>query len=78
MLQIKTPSYILAGNINLEAKIKNLGSNTINSMDFNYTINGGAAIVNQNLSGLNIYALTSYDFIHPTVGFHASTGAYYC
>ena len=75
MLQIKNPSYILAGNINLEAKIKNLGSSTINSMDFNYTINGGATIV-QNLSGLNIYALTSYDLTHPTVWIPTSTGAY--
>ena len=75
MLQIKNPSYILAGNINLEAKIKNLGSSTINSMDFNYTINGGATIV-QNLSGLNIYALTSYDLTHPTVWIPAATGAY--
>jgi len=75
MLQIKTPSYILAGNISLEAKIKNLGSSTINSMDVSYTINGGA-IVTQNLSGLNIYALTSYDFIHPTVWTPASTGSY--
>ena len=75
MLEIKTPSYILAGNINLEAKIKNLGSNTINSMDVSYTINGGA-IVNQNLSGLSIYALTSYDFIHPTVWTPSSTGTY--
>ena len=75
MLQIKTPSYILAGNISLEAKIKNLGSSTINSMDVNYTINGGATII-QNLSGLNIYALTSNDFIHPTVWIPTTTGAY--
>ena len=75
MLNIKTPSYILVGNINLEAKIKNLGSMTINSMDVNYTINGGA-IVSQNLSGLNIYALTSYDLTHPTVWTPATTGAY--
>jgi hypothetical protein len=75
MLQIKTPSYVLVGNINLEAKIKNLGSTTINSMDVSYIINGGT-IVNQNLSGLNIYALTSYDFIHPTVWIPASTGIY--
>lgn len=75
MLQIKTPSYILAGNISLEAKIKNLGSSTINSMDVNYTINGGATII-QNLSGLNIYALTSYDLTHPTVWIPTTTGAY--
>ena len=75
MLNIKTPSYILVGNINLEAKIKNLGSMTINSIDVNYTINGGA-IVSQNLSGLNIYALTSYDLTHPTVWTPATTGAY--
>ena len=75
MMQIKTPSYVLVGSINLEAKIKNLGSNTINSMDVSYTINGGATVT-QNLSGLNIYALTSYDFVHPTVWIPVSTGAY--
>jgi hypothetical protein len=75
MLQIKTSSYILAGNISLEAKIKNLGSSTINSIDFNYTINGGA-IITQNLSGLNIYALTSHDLTHSTVWTPATTGAY--
>jgi hypothetical protein len=75
MLEIKTPSYVIVGNINLEAKIKNLGSNTINSMDVSYTINGGNTVT-QNLFGLNIYALTSYDFIHPTTWVPASTGAY--
>jgi len=75
MLKIKNPSYILVGSINLEAKIKNLGSSTINSMDVSYTINGGATVT-QNLSGLNIYALTSYDLTHPTVWTPASTGAY--
>ena len=52
MLKIKNPSYVLVGNINLEAEIKNLGSSTINSMDVNYTINGGSTVT-QNLSGLN-------------------------
>ena len=75
MLKIKNPSYILAGNISLEAEIKNFGSSTINSMDVNYTINGGASVT-QNLSGLNIYALTSYDLIHPTVWIPATSGAY--
>ena len=75
MLKIKNPSYVLVGNIKLEAEIKNLGSSTINSMDVNYTINGGSTVT-QNLSGLNIYALTSYDFIHPTTWVPASTGAY--
>ena len=75
MLKINNPSYILAGNISLEAEIKNFGSSTINSMDVNYTINGGASVT-QNLSGLNIYALTSYDLIHPTVWIPATSGAY--
>ncbi|MDB9809239.1 T9SS type A sorting domain-containing protein [Flavobacteriales bacterium] len=75
MLKIKNPSYVLVGNINLEAEIKNLGSSTINSMDVSYTVNGGSTVT-QNLSGLNIYALTSYDFIHPTTWVPASTGAY--
>ena len=75
MLKIKNPAYILVSSINLEARIKNLGSSTINSMDVSYTINSGATIT-QNLSGLNIYALSSYDLIHPTAWIPTSTGSY--
>jgi len=75
MLKIETPSYVFIGNIGLEAKIKNLGSSTINSMDVNYTVNGGSTVT-QNLSGLNIYALTSYNLTHPTVWMPSSIGAY--
>ncbi|MFQ3332656.1 MAG: hypothetical protein ACI8ZH_000548 [Flavobacteriales bacterium] len=75
MLHIETPAYVLVGNIDLEAKIKNLGTTTINSLDVNYTINGGATI-SQNLSGLNIDPFTHYEFMHPTVWSPSSTGAY--
>jgi len=75
MLNFETPSYVFIGNIDLEGKIKNLGSTTINSMDVNYSISGGSTI-SQNLSGLNIDPFTSYHYTHPTVWTPATTGAY--
>ena len=75
MLNFETPAYVFIGNIDLKGKIKNLGSTTINSMDVNYSINGGTTI-SQNLSGLNIDPFTTYHCTHPTVWVPATTGAY--
>ena len=75
MLNFETPAYVFIGNIDLKGKIKNLGSTTINSMDVNYSINGGTTI-SQNLSGLNIDPFTAYHYTHPTVWIPAATGAY--
>ena len=75
MQHFETAAYVFIGNIDLKGKIKNLGTTTINSMDVNYTINGGA-IATQNLSGLNVAPFTTYNYTHPTVWNPASTGAY--
>ena len=75
MLKFETAAYVFIGNIDLKGKIKNLGTTTINSMDVNYTINGGA-IATQNLSGLNVAPFTTYNYTHPTVWNPASTGSY--
>ena len=75
MLKFETAAYVFIGNIDLKGKIKNLGTTTINSMDVNYTINGGT-IATQNLSGLNVAPFTTYNYTHPTVWNPASTGAY--
>ena len=74
MLNFETSAYVFIGNIDLKGEIKNLGSTTINSMDVNYTINGGTTVT-QNLSGLNIYPFTTYHYTHPTVWVPATTGA---
>ena len=75
MLKFETAAYVFIGNIDLKGKIKNLGTTTINSMDVNYTINGGT-IATQNLSGLNVAPFTTYNYTHPTVWNPASTGSY--
>lgn len=75
MLKFETANYVFIGNIDLKGKIENLGTTTINSMDVNYTINGGV-VVTQNLLGLNVDPFTTYNFTHPTVWNPASTGSY--
>ena len=75
MLHIETPAYVFIGNIDLKGEIKNLGSTTINTMDVNYTINGGSTFT-QNLSGLNITPFTTHKYTHPTSWNPSSTGAY--
>ena len=75
MHHFETPAYVFIGNIDLKGEIKNLGSTTINSMDVNYTINGGTTNT-QNLSGLNVYPFTTYKYTHPTVWTPAITGSY--
>tara|TARA_B110000459_G_scaffold36391_1_gene38831 strand:- start:39 stop:2051 length:2013 start_codon:yes stop_codon:yes gene_type:complete len=75
MLKFETAAYVFIGNIDLKGKIKNLGTTTINSMDVNYTINGGT-IATQNLSGLNVAPFTTYNYTHPTVWNPTSIGSY--
>ena len=75
MLKFETANYVFIGNIDLKGKIENLGTTTINSMDVNYTINGGV-VVTQNLLGLNVDPFTTYNFTHPTVWNPTSTGSY--
>jgi hypothetical protein len=75
MLNFETPAYVFIGNIDLVGKIKNLGSTTINSMDVNYTINGGTTVT-QNLSGINVLPFTTYKYTHPTIWSPTNTGAY--
>ena len=75
MQNFETPTYVFLGNIDIKGKIKNLGSNTINSMDVNYTINGGVTVT-QNLSSLNITPFTTHYFTHPSPWIPSSTGSY--
>jgi len=75
MLHFETPAYVFIGSVDLKGKIKNLGSTTINAMDVNYSINGGATVT-QNLSGLNIAPFTTYTYTHPTAWVPSTIGAY--
>ena len=75
MQHVETPAYVFIGTVDVKGKIKNLGSTTINSMDVNYSIMGGATVT-QNLSSLNIAPFTTFSFTHPAAWYPAATGAY--
>ena len=51
--------------VDVKGRLVNLGTETITSMDLNYTVNGGATVTS-NLTGLNITSGSKYDFTHPT------------
>jgi hypothetical protein len=75
MQHVETPAYVFIGAVDIEGEIKNLGSTTINSMEVNYSINGGATVT-QNLSSLNIAPFTTFSFTHPTPWYPSAIGAY--
>ena len=75
MQYFETPSYVFIGSIDIEGKIKNLGSTNINSMKVNYTINSGPTIT-QSLTGLNVAPFTTYSYTHPTAWNPIVTGNY--
>lgn len=51
--------------ISISGTIQNLGSTAVTSFTLNYTVNGGAAVT-QNVTGVNIAPLDSYNFTHST------------
>ena len=61
--------FIISGDI------LNISSNAINSLDVNYSINGGAPIVD-NLTGLNLYLFDNLSFNHSITWTPPSTGVY--
>ena len=75
MQHVKTPTYVFISAVDIEGEIKNLGSTTINSMEVNYSINGGSTVT-QNLSSLNIAPFTTFSFTHPTTWYPSAIGAY--
>ena len=60
------PPYAKTGTeITIKGKLKNLGSETINSFTLNYSVDGGAP-VSATISDLNILSDADYIFTHPT------------
>ncbi len=54
---------MIAGTFNVEATITNYGSTTLNSIDFNYQVNGGT-VYTDNLTGLNLASGQSTTVTH--------------
>ena len=63
-----------AGNVTIEATIMNYGSNTLNSIDFNYQVDNGTVQTDQ-LTGLNLASGQSTTVTH-SVPWNASTGSH--
>ncbi len=55
--------------------LKNYGGSTINSLDLNYSVNGGVPAT-QSLSGLNITPLAAYNFSLTSTWTPSATGTY--
>jgi len=62
------------GNTNIEATITNYGANTLNSIDFNYQVDGGTVQTDQ-LTGLNIPTGQSTTVTH-SVPWNATVGSH--
>ena len=61
-----SPSLILSnGPFTISGDLQNMGSNTVTSMDINYSIDGGATVT-ENVSGLSLATGDYYSFNHGT------------
>ncbi len=58
---IDVNKYIVAGNTDVKATVKNLGLNNISSFTLNYRVNDGTTI-SENVSGLNLTTNSSYTY----------------
>ena len=67
--------YQQPGNMDLEAEIYNRGTDTITSLELNYSINNGTAVT-QTISGLSIAHNTSTFITHPTPWAATTNGDY--
>ena len=67
-VQMKTldlQGNVTLGNNTVSGTLRNLGAATITSLDLNYTVNGGGAVVD-NITGLNIAPGAVYNYSHGT------------
>lgn len=71
---IDVNKYIVAGNTDVKATVKNLGLNNITSFTLNYKVNDGTTI-SENVSGLNLTTNSSYTYTFSQKWF-ANTGNY--
>ena len=76
-IAVTTFPYLILANapFTISGEITNLGSNTITSMDVNYSIDGGAAVT-QSLSNLTINTYDNFPFDHATTWNPTTAGTY--
>lgn len=70
------PTYAKLNNgVDVKGNITNNGLVAISSMEIEYTVDGGAAVV-ANLTGLNVAPQSSYDFTHSTPWVPSANGSH--
>ena len=74
---VTTFPYLILGNapFTVSGEITNLGSNSITSMDINYSIDGASAVT-ESLSNLTINTYDNYTFDHSSTWNPSSSGTY--
>ena len=74
---VTTFPYLILGNapFTVSGELTNLGSNTITSMDVNYSIDGGSPVT-ESLSNLTINTYDNYTFDHSSTWNPSSSGTY--
>jgi len=74
---VTTFPYLILGNapFTISGELTNLGSNTITSMDINYSIDGGTPVT-ESLSNLTINTYDNYIFDHSSTWNPSSSGTY--
>lgn len=73
--KISTPLYVNPGSVFIKGKINNYSLNTLQSIELNYSVNGGAAVT-QTISGLSVAPFSEYSFTHPIAWTPALNGTY--
>ena len=74
---VSTPVTLILANgpFDISGELQNMGTNTVNSMDINYSIDGGA-MVTESVSGLSLATGDSYTFTHSTPWAATAAGTY--
>ncbi len=74
-IDITTSPYLTLGSNIIDGTLANFGTSTITSFDMVYTVNGGAPVVD-NISGVSIASLSTYNFSHAIPWVSTLTGTY--
>ena len=75
LVDVITNDYVGVGNVDIGMAVRNVGGNAINSVDVEYTINGGAPVA-ETVSGLAILPGSSFDVNFNTPANMPTTGSY--
>lgn len=69
------PNYVLEGDIDISGVIRNMSIDELTSIDIQYTVNGGEAVM-ESFTGLSVGSLESYEFTFANPLSLTQTGPY--